>query len=454
MRNLFSVATATLFAVSTASGAFAQSNANPLIDVETGFLDGISELGRDGTFPNGESAFSMSTTSCNPGAAEAIWEAPMDPDHPFISFMITRESGGRLEQVSDYSYVKHGFFALSSNQCGYGCAGTSGDFLGLGCSDTYGVGTNGSRNWLAPAEEIDPWLGAWNPLGSLFDGTPVDGNRDYPSGFLPSVVGRVRVQDADLNVSGANFYYSDYYVIQQEPEANRNNNGLWRPVSFSWTGSSWNASPGGTSSGTEGSVLAAWSGVVLNSNTNGADNGRVFVGAVTSPAGPNTHYEYALHNRDNNGGVDELRIPIAPGTVVTNVGFHDLDTDAGNDWTFAVVGNEIVFSTSNNPVQWNTIYNFWFDADASAVNSTIDLGQFGGQGASTFAVNGVPVPGGGSIDPCAQADDSFEENDSCAAAAPLAAGFQGGLFVSKTDEDWYTVSLADGDSATLDALFT
>lgn len=430
----------------------AQSNTISGLDVILGQLDGLDDLGRTGTFPNGRSGFAMSTTSCNPGSVEASWEAAMDPDHPFICFIMTRESGGRMVQISNYSRVKHGFFALSSNQCGLGCAGTSGDALGLGCSDTYGIGTNGGRNNLGPAEEIDPWLGEWNPTGSLFDGTPVDGQRSYFGSEPNGVIGRVEVEDSDLDVAGANFYYYSQYIVEHEAEANRNNNQGWHPATISWNGSGYSV---GSSFGTPnyGSVLDAWTGATVNSNTNGSSDGRYYVASLTTPAGPNTHYEYAVHNRDNARAMDSFRVPIAPGTVITNFGFHDIDQNAGNDWTASVIGNEVVFSTTTNPLMWNSIFNFWFDADASPVNSSIALDQhFGGGGAATVTVTGA-VPGGGVIDPCAQSDDGLEENDSCAAATTVTSGFNGGLFVHKTDEDWYRVSTNNGDTLTMTAFF-
>ncbi len=432
----------------------AQSNTISGLDVSLGFLDGLDDEGRTGTFPNGRNGFAMSTTSCNVGTVEALWQSPMDPDHPFICFIMTRESGGRMVQISNYSRVKHGFFALSSNQCNLGCAGTDGTRLGIGCSDTYGIGTNASRNYLGPPEEIDPWLGEWNRTCSLFDGPDCDNQRDYFGSEPNGVNGRVEVEDSDLDVAGANFYYYSLYVVEHEAESNRGNNHGWHQTNIAWNGSSYNVNPINSGTPNYGSVLDAWSGATVHSNTNGSADGRYYVASLTTPAGPNTHYEYAVHNRDNARAMDSFRVPIAPGTVVTNFGFHDVDQNAGNDWTASVIGNEVVFSTTTNPLMWNSIFNFWFDADSSPVVSGIALDQhFGGGGSSVVMVNGE-VPGGGVIDPCAQADDGLEENDSCASATPLSSGFQGGLFVSKTDEDWYRVSTADGDTLTLTTSFS
>ncbi len=433
----------------------AQSNTIPGLDVLLGFLDGINDLGRTGTFPNGRNGFAMSTTSCNPGTVEASWEAAMDPDHPFICFIMARESGGRMVQISNYSRVKHGFFALSSNQCGLGCAGTNGDALGLGCSDTYGVGTNGGRNNLGPPEEINPWLGEWNVTCSLFDGPDCDNQRDYFGTEPNGVNGRVEVEDADLDVAGARFFYYSNYLVEGEAEANRANNHGWHEASITWNGSSYNSSPiGGGGTPTYGTILDGWTGATVNSNTNGASDGRVYVASKTSPAGSNTHYEYAVHNRDNARAVDSFRVPIAPGTNVSGFGFHDIDQNAGNDWSAAVVGNEVVFSTTSNPLMWNSIFNFWFDADISPVTNSVAVDQhFAGAGLPSILIT-AEIPGGGVIAPCSQADDGLEENDSCAAATVVANGAQNGLFVTKTDEDWYRIGTEDGDVLTLTTTFS
>ena len=48
----------------------------------------------------------------------------------------------------------------------------------------------------------------------------------------------------------------------------------------------------------------------------------------------------------------------------------------------------------------------------------------------------------------ASSDDSYEENDTCSAAASMSEGTHGGLTVKSTDEDWYAIAVSSG--ATLD----
>jgi hypothetical protein len=398
-----------LVACSALSGsAAAQSNSIPGTDVNLGGVGPVQVFTHQGAFPNGLISIGVQTTACNAGTVQVPWEAAMDPDHPFIGFLYARDSGGRFEQISDRSYVKHGFFALANSQC-TPCQGGSGtgSFLGIGCSDTYSTGNNGDNYWLGPPEEIDPWLGTWNPVCSHFDrGEPDVGAPNNCNGLrsltqaqasaLGPVGHRVQILDSDLNVAGADFYVAAQYVIEGEPTANRGNNLASKKVLATWNGSSWSVSTSGSQ--LAGSILLRWSGATVNSATNGSDDGRLWVGVkVSSLGGGQFRYEYAVHNQDNQRGVGALRIPLGNGAIVSNVSFHDPDSNVGNDWTAAQVGGEFVFSTGTSPQPWNTIYNFGFDCNAAAVsNSPVHLDQFlAGGGLPTVSVVSV-TPGDGS----------------------------------------------------------
>jgi hypothetical protein len=115
----------------------------------------------------------------------------------------------------------------------------------------------------------------------------------------------------------------------------------------------------------------------VNSGGNGNDDGRFFVASkVTSLGGNQYHYEYAVHNVDNNRGGATFRVPIDAGATASNFTFGDIDNNPLNDWTTARVGNEIVFTApANNPLDWNTIYNFGFNADYAAANGMANLDE-------------------------------------------------------------------------------
>ncbi len=411
MRDLVRSASLLLGVIATSfAPALAQPGAHPGVDVSLGILGPeLAYQGRTGAVGSGYVGMSMATTSCNPGTINVPWRQAMDPRHPFIAFMAVRELNGRLYQISDRSYVKHGFYALSSSQC-FSCSYPSdGTWLGIRCSDTYSTGNNGSNYGLAPPDEIDPWTGVWTVNCSLFDRgfptvpPPQDCDGAESLRFPPSGAGwRVRINDSELVGGGAYFYAAEYVIaswtqtsvgsngqpcpqpngsplgLLNEPDANRGNNIASRPmnVSFAGNGTASFSDAGGQLQGT---VLQRWIGASIDSNANGVADGRVYVAVkVTGPVNGVWHYEYAAHNRDNAGGIKSFRVPVCSSARVLNAGFHDTDVplDASNDWTFAVNGGEIAWtSPSGNALRWNGLYNFWFDCDSGPATAAVTLHQ-------------------------------------------------------------------------------
>jgi len=392
--------------MSAALPASAQSNAQVGLDVSLSALGGLSYRGRTGTWPNGENALSMSTTACNVGTVNVPWQAPMKTNHPMISFLVVAERDGRLEQISDRSYVKHGF--LSTNQGGCGtCPGGPGTQLTVGCSDTYGTGNNSNNFYLGPPEEIDPWLGMWASVCSHFDrGEPAvappadcDNVRSLTmtqANALGPVGHRLRVLDSEFeNPANTLLAYQACYVVRGEFETVRDNNIGWRTFTASWNGSSYTLST--TTTMAQESILNAWTGAIVSSGDGGGFDGRVFVAGKTTQPGALHHYEYALQNRDNYSGVDALRIPLTTGASVSGAGMLDIDGNPLNDWTASVVGGELVFTGTGNPLAWNTIYNVWFDTDATPAPGAVNLEQASGLG--DISVSVVPTPTGALLAP-------------------------------------------------------
>ena len=401
--RLTALALAAALTLAAAPPATAQSNAQVGLDVSLSALGSLSYRGRTGTWPSGENAVSMSTTSCNVGVVDVPWLAAMNERHPMIAFVIVAERNGRLVQISDRSYVKHGFNSTNSQGCG-SCPGGAGTSLVVGCSDTYGVGTNANNFHLGPPEEIDPWLGTWTAACSHFDrGEPAvaapldcDGVRSLSNAqatALGPVGHRVRVLDAEFeNPDNTKLAHQAYYVIRAEFENARANNIGWRTFNASWNGTGNSYILNTTTNLTMGSVLNAWTGATVSSGSDGGFNGRIYVAGKASQPGSLWHYEYAIQNRDNVGGVDELRIPLTPGATISNAGMRDLDGNALNDWTSAVVGNELVFTGTSNPLEWNSIYNVWFDSNAAPATGDVELEQV--LMPDDIAVTGLPTPSG------------------------------------------------------------
>jgi hypothetical protein len=155
--------------------ALAQSNAVPGLDILMYDMTDLAFMGRRGpAYPNGESGFMVGHSWCNTGTVNLPWASEvggvMVDQFPRISFLLVRESNGRMVQISGRSFCKYSptAFNFSTGPC-LPCNVTGGSFFFVGCSDTYGSGINSSQFALGPSEELNPWLGTWNVAGSYFD---------------------------------------------------------------------------------------------------------------------------------------------------------------------------------------------------------------------------------------------------------------------------------------------
>ena len=81
------------------------------------------------------------------------WYASEDERHPFLAFLVAKEIGGVFRQVSNWSYVKHTFSALT-NECASAPAvcinPLTNQLFGRFCKDTYHAYTNALKKWLGP----------------------------------------------------------------------------------------------------------------------------------------------------------------------------------------------------------------------------------------------------------------------------------------------------------------
>lgn len=377
---------AVLSLATLASVLGAQANTVPGLNGRLSVVDSLTYWGRRGAAnPAGEVGMSMLNTMCNPGSVNIPWNAAMAANHPKFGFLICRESGGRFVQISDYSFCKHAFTSTNSNgACGTCINPGTGSLMGVACSDTYGAGNNGDRTWLGAPNELNPWLGTWNPIGSYFDrGDPAvtgaaatDGVRSLVTSGFDVVKNRVTVTEANLLVAGASYFYGIHLMHEGEAAANRTDNLASRGFNPVWSGTTWSFN-NNTVAQVWGSILQHWTGATVNSARNGNDDGTFYVAAKVTPIGGGVyHYEYAVHNADNNRGGAAFRVPVDPTGVVSNFGFRDIDTNTLNDWTAARVGSEVVFSSSAaNPLNWNSIYNFSFDCNIAPSNAPVRIDE-------------------------------------------------------------------------------
>lgn len=338
------------------------------LDLKLAELYGVSSLGRVGTYPNGRNGLSAATTSCNTGGVNIPWNAQMAETHPWIGLAMFRVNNGALEQIG-INWIKHGFFALSNNQCNLGCSPSGGSYMGIGCSDTYSNGNNASRFYLGPRKEVNPYTGVWEACGSFFDEpvVPDAGCGQTYSGDEPNQVNhRLEVWDEDMGIAGATYYYEGVYYVTNDTL--HDNNIGWRQCNTSWTGSSWNVSTvGGGLLANEGPLINTWGDEQKEAQV-ASDDGNVILAVDATDNGDGTwHYEYALYNWFSDRGIYSFSVPVGTAPV-SNPGFHDIDKDATNDWAITVENGFITWATDDyahdpnaNALTYQTLYNFRFD---------------------------------------------------------------------------------------------
>ncbi len=418
--------TCLILAVAAVCGdLFAQTNERgPNYNASLTDIYGVTDWGRRGAaYPGGEVGVSIANQLCNPGTIPVEWREPggsigatIQSDHPKFGFLVCKEVNGRFVQISDASYCKHAFYALASpSTCGGTCQppAVAGTQLGVSCSDIYSSSNNASRTYLGPPMEINPWLGTWPSTGNYFDigdpanagyPLPADGLRSLSTSGWDAVKNRLTMKEADVT-NGATMYYQVHVIIEGERLQNRNNNTMSRPFAMTFnpaggngTGAYTTTTPG---TATLGTILTRWPGATLGEGTNGGTfthldaDGRFQVAVkVTGPVNGFWHYEYAVLNIDNNRGGASFKLPVCPTGRVQNIGFRDIDQNALNNWSANVAGGFITWSdTNNNPHNWNTVYNFYFDSDVGPTSGTavIDQSRVGPGALSVSVPTTVPT---------------------------------------------------------------
>ncbi|MCA8980843.1 MAG: PPC domain-containing protein [Planctomycetes bacterium] len=93
----------------------------------------------------------------------------------------------------------------------------------------------------------------------------------------------------------------------------------------------------------------------------------------------------------------------------------------------------------------------WSNGTGAAATAYLSARVAVGEGCNNYDLNVATAP-----DPCLNplSDDSFEDNDDCSNAVSMNDGLFPGLFVSKADEDFYEVSVADTDVLTVNLFFS
>jgi len=328
----------------------------------------------------------IATTSWNRGTADLMWFQNPDERHPFIVSNLYRLEDDRFEQIGQ-SWVKHGFYALSGEQCGTQCTYEDGhgqgDWLGVGCTDTYTSSLNASQSGLGPRYEINPWTGRYHYPGSHLSTSHSHDNQ---------IEHRLQVSTYDLSQvlhPDAQYFLEGYYVVADDVE--NMNNGAWKPVTPvpPASGSLWTftMSPPETMANV-GFAIDAWSGArhtviaqEVPPTKFQSPDGRCILAAKAFDLGGNRwRYDYALLNIDMNRKVNSFSIPVNPASDVQNIGFHFIPNHgepfSNLPWTATVANGAITWTTDENPIRWGTLYNFWFEVNAPPVDTDATIGQY------------------------------------------------------------------------------
>ncbi|MCP3982706.1 MAG: hypothetical protein GY716_25730 [bacterium] len=345
-------------------------------DIIVGSISDANSYGSVGDI----AGFSIGTVSCNIGTCWAEWLSGT-PYHPVIGQNMFRLKDGRFEQIGQ-SWLKHGFATLNGGLCG-SCVASDGQHLGVNCSDPYGAGLNGSQSSLGPRFEVNP----------------SDGSHAHPYTFQgqtgDSIYKRLQVHHDDLDPTmnaGAQYYVEAQYVTEDDAAAgNNHNNSGFRSATVFPSGGSYNLTLFGTTS-QQTAAVQGWDAIdndVYLSEIVLTNDGQIWVASrAYDLGGGQWHYEYAVQNVTSDRAVGSFSVPLPAGTIVSNVGFHDVDYHSGEpydgtDWDMDYSGTSITWSTEDhadnadaNAIRWGTMYNFRFQADIGPSVNRATLGMF------------------------------------------------------------------------------
>ncbi len=397
-------------AVLLAAPVFAQQETPQALgpDVTVITLGSTSNWGADG----GIRAYSVGTTSCNVGdspvawcdAASCVGGTLHSNDHPVIAQNLYRLKNGRFEQIG-MSWLKHGW--LSTNTTNGACKTGhpacdappgGGDQLGVGCTDTYNSGLNGGTG---NPGTCDGASGEGCRLGQRSAVDPTSGEFPMPYhdvSHLSVIDQRIQVAEVDLDPAlnaGATYWIEgQYYAADDAVAGNAGNNASYRRVTVG--ASPFNLTLQDTTI-REQSAIEAWPAAdpqVERTNVDLVNHStleRFQVARKITQTGPSSwHYEYAIRNHNSDHAAQAFAVDFPDGTSITNTGFKDIDHHSGEpyattDWTIDVnagtstvtwAGETFATNENANALRFGTMFNFWFDADASSAFATNTLTLF------------------------------------------------------------------------------
>ncbi|MFZ3374655.1 MAG: hypothetical protein WA183_03795, partial [Chthoniobacterales bacterium] len=384
-------------------------------DIIVGDLPDLGQFGSAGT----QVGLAVGTTSCNNGSQPVDWFALPNTDHPVIPQNLYRMSGGtnnndRFEQIGQ-SWMKHAFFALEDNDCGFGCNTSNcstGAQLCVGCSDAYSSGLNADQNGLGSRAWVNPFTGVF----------PSNSN-DHTGHVHTGTSHMILVEGNDLNTTmnpGATYYAESQYIAPSEytwcqahpGQCNMYNNASHRQFSVSGI-TNFTFSPVGATVRMSPAIYA-WTGATINriEPVPGVDGFGLLGFRVTNPSAGIWHYEYAIYNQNLDRGIQSFSVPLGCGITVNNLGFHAPENPPGfpNDGTCGDAGysnapwasnqtcqalswnsETFVQNCNANAIRFGTLYNFRFDSNSPPTATNATIGFFKTGTPITVAIQG-PAP--------------------------------------------------------------
>jgi hypothetical protein len=179
---------------------------------------------------------------------------------------------------------------------------------------------------------------------------------------------RMAVEESDLRTPGAAFYVDAWYVVRDDVNI-LNTMGHLRVAPTG--GATWTFSVSGFPF-SQGPVIDAW--VDPDAPGPGAESvlldtafGKMKLAVrATDLRGGQWRYDYALMNLDFDPRVEMFSVPLPPGAVVTDIGFHDADHDPANDWIVTVSKRIAWRAPSDAATQdWSSLLSFHFTINAA-----------------------------------------------------------------------------------------
>ncbi|QOJ00122.1 MAG: EF-hand domain-containing protein [Phycisphaeraceae bacterium] len=347
----------------------------------------------------GITSFAIGTESCNVGDAPIQWIANTN-EHPVIAQNLYRIKDGVFTHVG-MSWVKHGFSSVNGTTCGPCTQPPGGSSqLGVGCSDPYGSGLNGSQGGLGPRSQVNATTGVFQ----------------YPPtapGVTNELSRRLQVNTADITPAqnvGAIYLSESQYVTRDDALWNNalNNASYRRTTIASATATPAYSGP----TVRRKTAIEGWRDIdptvtlVPVEYDDGGILVRFWVGAKVINNGDGTWtYVYAVHNLNSDRSGQRFTLPRNPGVVISQNTFHAPFSHSGEPysnaaWAYTEGGNSIEWSTQTfaqnanaNAIRWGTAYTFTIRANTGPETGTASLGLFKPGTPTSLAVQ-LPVPAG------------------------------------------------------------